>query len=662
MVNAGPVSVRASTLSTTMSDASPIQHRLLYAQVLVELGELHEGERELAGILDVDPKNLTAFNLLARIKHMRGELSQAIACWAQIHAQSPHNELALMSLASILQLVKDPERGASEFLALGRNQVARKPAAQLELEEAFRHFLARRPAEARAQCERLATKYERTDRDLYKLAVLANAWISELSGDLERACAVLEQLGKERGFETDTDRVLALARVYERLGTPAHLERAAHIFRFLDRSFEKLSTLGRLGALYRKLKNAERAEEYERRFLFAFQRRMHRVSATEVATVAARRYLPLAELRRARLIAGGDAEAEAAGDLRERAIREFLRGRDVEARALFEQGGELLDRKYLADLSLLEGDAPRAVAGFAEALTEDPDDERILASLLEHAHRAPGFALGDVVTSGALRSRLVSNVETSLRESPLSASSWRSMAGLRRLLGDEAEAERCAERASALQTAARRDSKTIGRVLAAAVFHFVGKAKGLIHQVWVDRTPTEIGRGGFLASDDILGNVTFEMKQSIRNTFFAVREYARSRFPQQTSDILDYDYAYKVTKEDEPSGGLSAGLPTALAFLSTFLQRPVPQDIAFSGVLIADSHDALVVRSVGEAEYKVKGAYNRSLRMVVLPAENRADLIENPQVPRAVCDEIVRFAHNLDDAVTLTFGEDIWLK
>jgi hypothetical protein len=49
-----------------------------------------------------------------------------------------------------------------------------------------------------------------------------------------------------------------------------------------------------------------------------------------------------------------------------------------------------------------------------------------------------------------------------------------------------------------------------------------------------------------------------------------------------------------VTKEDEPSGGLSAGLPSAL--------------------------------------------------------------------PRAVCDELVRFVDDLDDAVSLVFGEDIWLK
>ena len=231
------------------------------------------------------------------------------------------------------------------------------------------------------------------------------------------------------------------------------------------------------------------------------------------------------------------------------------------------------------------------------------------------------------------RANVASDLEAELRAAPLRAETWREMSTVHRVRGEMEAAARCAERAAALSDAADRDARPVGRVLAAAVYMFVGKTKGLIHQIWADRTPVESGRGGFLASDDILGNVTFEMKQHVRNTFFAVREYARSRFPEATADVLDYRYTYKVTKEDEPSGGPSAGLPTALAFLSVFLQRHVRQDVAFSGVLIADSHDALVVRSVGDAAYKVKGAYHRNLRRIVMPSENRADLVASAQVP-----------------------------
>ncbi|HEX8796624.1 MAG TPA: S16 family serine protease, partial [Polyangiaceae bacterium] len=281
--------------------------------------------------------------------------------------------------------------------------------------------------------------------------------------------------------------------------------------------------------------------------------------------------------------------------------------------------------------------------------------------LLRACARAGSRELERAAARVLARPAIVELLETRLRASPLRAGAWREMATLRRVLGDSDGAARCAERAEALADAAERDAHPVGRVLAAAVFQFVGKTKGLIHQVWADRRPVEPGRGGFLSSDDILGNVTYEMKQHVRNTFFAVREYARSRFPHQTSDVLDYQYTYKVTKEDEPSGGPSAGLPTALAFLSVFLQKPVPQDVAFSGVLIADSHDALVVRSVGDAAYKVKGAYQRNLRRIVMPAENRTDLATSAQVPNAVCERFVRYVSSLDEAVTATFGADAWM-
>ena len=162
------------------------------------------------------------------------------------------------------------------------------------------------------------------------------------------------------------------------------------------------------------------------------------------------------------------------------------------------------------------------------------------------------------------------------------------------------------------------------------------------------------GKGGFL--DEILGNLTAELTQVVRNTFLAVREYARANLPHLTADILDFNYSYKVTKEDEPSGGLSAGLPTALAFLSVFLDRPVRQDFAASGMLVTDAHDVLVVRPVGEVEEKVRGAYNRNLRQLILPQGNRADLGVGVQVPGPIWQELVAFVPDLDTAVGLVFG------
>ena len=64
------------------SPTTTTEDQLAHAKVLVELGELHLAEIEVAEVLDEHPDDLTALNLFAKIKHIRGELSQAIACLA----------------------------------------------------------------------------------------------------------------------------------------------------------------------------------------------------------------------------------------------------------------------------------------------------------------------------------------------------------------------------------------------------------------------------------------------------------------------------------------------------------------------------------------------------------------------------------------------------
>ncbi len=633
------------------------EDRTRYARVLVEIGELYDAEIEIAQVLESKPEDLPALDLLAKIKHMRGELSAAIACWAQVHAKSPSNLTANVRLNSMLQLAQESERGPGQFLVLGPFQLWRKPAAHLELEEIFRLFLARRPEEAREKCDQLAKKYRGKDPDLYKLAVLGNAWVAELTGDFEESRTVLENLGNERGFETDGDRILALARIYERIGTQELLEKAVHIYKHLERSFERVSVLGHLASLSRRLGNREEAVRYEERFLHLFRVRMHRPSFADVTRIAARRYLPLSKLSRIRF---ASREELAEPSPRERAIALFLAGDASGARELLAGWSEVLDLKYRADLAVLEGSREEGIRLYLASLEADPSDVRVLEWLLNDYETSRSAPIGEYFQRPEIAQRSLERLDAALRASPLRPGLWRQMAALHRILGHGEEATRCTQRAASLEEAARRRESTVGRVLADSVYHFVGRAKGLIHEIWAARRPAQPGRGGFL--EEILGNLTQEFSQSVRNTFLSVREYARAKWPEHTHDILDYNYTYKVTKEDETSGGLSAGLPTALAFLSVFLNRPVPQDTASTGILIADSHDVQVLRPVGEPEYKVRGAYNRNLRRVILPEANRRDLDGNPCVPRAICDEIVSYASNLDEAVVLTFGSDVWIS
>jgi len=383
---------------------------------------------------------------------------------------------------------------------------------------------------------------------------------------------------------------------------------------------------------------------------------MHRPSFGETAWIAARRYIPLRKLLR---IQFPEFDVLPDGSPREKAISLALRREWGEARDLFARGGGVLDSKYLADLSALDGSPEHAAGLYIESLATDPNDLVVVEWLLEHYASVRSSRIAEYFRQPDAARRALHLLQSALRSSPRRPSLWREMASLHGILGRDGEATRCLERAEALEEGATRDRQAVGRVLADAVYRFVGRAKGLIHEIWAARRPAAPGRGGFL--EEILGNLTPEMTQLVRNTFLSVREYARARWPQQTRDILDFNYTFKVTKEDEPSGGTSAALPSALAFLSVFLDRPVPQDMASSGILIADSHDVQVVRPVGDPEYKVRGAYNRNLRRVILPEGNRADLEINPLVPAPVCREIVRYAATLDDAVVLAFGEDVWI-
>src|SRR5262245_46717052 len=127
--------------------ASTAEESLRYATVLTEIGELYDAELAVAETLEREPESVSALDLLAKIKHMRGELSAAIGCWAQVHTRMHPGEAALMRLSSMLQLAREEKLGTN-FVVVGPFQLWRKPAAHLELEEVFRLFLARRPEEA----------------------------------------------------------------------------------------------------------------------------------------------------------------------------------------------------------------------------------------------------------------------------------------------------------------------------------------------------------------------------------------------------------------------------------------------------------------------------------------------------------------------------------
>jgi hypothetical protein len=166
-------------------------------------------------------------------------------------------------------------------------------------------------------------------------------------------------------------------------------------------------------------------------------------------------------------------------------------------------------------------------------------------------------------------------------------------------------------------------------VQVAAVYTFQGKKHGLVHEIWASRYRVGLGarsgEGGQLDEASIFGNVAQDMMRDIQNVFVAVRVFVQQKFPHLVEDLEDYRYVLKVTKDDEPSGGNSAGIAVALAFLSVFLQKPVPQDFAITGSLVADS-----------------------------------DLEATHVLPRVIWESRVGFARNLTQVMKLVFGDDVW--
>jgi Lon protease (S16) C-terminal proteolytic domain len=644
-----------STSISTSSSAVDREHRLQRAIVLTELGSLREAELEVATVLEAHPEDLEALSLYAKLKHMRGELSLAVACVAQLHARNPvPGEVSRMHLESMLLLAQDPARGAGEFVAVGQFQLVRKPTAYLALETAFHHYVSRRPQEARAVCREVARRHQESDPGVYRLAVLADAWISELIGDLATASETLERLGAERGYETDLDRLMALVGLYERIGSRETLEAAVNICVFLERNHPEAAQPGRLAVLHRRLGQPELAAECEIRHEAAFQRRMHRASLADVLQVAGREHVSLARLRGLPLQAH---DSGASRTRREEAIARALEGRWAAARAGFADG-EALDRKYLAQIEDLEHGPERALPLYVEQLRLDPDDPVLVDRTLEIEAVSHSRAVAKLLADGQVASRVLAALEAEVQRNPAHPASWWRLATFFALRpGAREEHERFVERARAVEEAARTRARAIGRALSAAAYRFAGQPEGLIHEVWASREMAPGGRGGNLLKEDILGNVTGEMKESIRSTFFAVREFARSKFPHVTGDLMDYNYSFKVTKDDEPSGGTSAGLPVALAFLSVFVQRPLAQDVAATGVLVADSHDVLMVRSVGDLIHKVEAACHRNLRKILVPSDDRGLLLQSSRLPARVLREVVRPVSTLDEAIPEVFGE-----
>ncbi len=621
------------------------------------MDELAEAEHLLADALERSPTDEEALALYASIKHRRGELTLALGCWRALASRKVHatrdvrRDLALLHARALAQGVESPAAG-------------REGSHDERLLTAFRHHQLHRTDEAVRACRDVAAT-ARHSPELVRLAHYAEAWFHESSGDLDGACAALERLGRDRTFAHDRERLLMLAALYEQTGTKDRLEAALHLYRFLERSDDGQGSYdGHLARVHRALGREDSAMAHEARHLERVRRASQRASVNELLELASRRHIPLDRLARAveteRTL--GSTIDDTNLDARGRALLLALAGDPMKAYEALAESDAELDALYRAELARSQGDHDTALPLLVEALE---------ASLLED--RVPSFwAAGALVE--LLDGPHAERVEAARRRGALDAAIERAFAHRLVLAPQDPQAIAWLARWSAAredqdasmpparsrQRTAPSHAAPTGRILSAAVHRTGAIRRGLFHELWADRERVESGKGGNLPAENVLGNVTDDFARDVRNVFYAVREWAKWRLPHHLRGLDDHRYVLKVTKDDETSGGRSAGLAVALAVLSALLERPIPGDLAASGAIVADSYRHLAVARVGDVEPKSLAAFEAHLGMLLLPLGNRLDLERSHEVPRLVVENHVRFVSTFEEAARFVFGHELF--
>lgn len=663
------------------SETSPpgpigIGDRLLFARAMLCAHRPTEAARELEHILEIDPDNPVGRTLLVRVKQMEGRLSEAIRVWETL-GDVAERQSALVELGLLYQASQQPERVGSH--RIGHDTHPSRSAAHMGLERAFRYASAGEIGVATELCERVMAQHRTTDRATYKLAAIEKAWLMEAAGRVDDAIAFLEALGREPDLTTDTDRLVSLGRLYEsRTDT---LRKAVQTYELLFEKTFEITYLSRLAKIYARLGDRARAELYRRRHLAAFEQDAGDIRLEQFLRAASLRYIPLDDVARMSFPVGKVvAQAERLRGLdtspanRKRALLAILRkdyqsAREIYRRICEARSATASDWLYLADLehrggrreeavdcywrSLAHGGGkstaiePLAVAGlFASADPHSTDVPASLRTILSDSYRLA--RAGDAIADLAKRRRF----------DPLP---WRALANLAAWSGREGDATRYANRAKFLENEAAQRLAMPGHALTAAVYHARGERRGIVHELWAMRYRASGAEAGRLAENHVFANLTEDLRTYLSSVFEATKAYAKTKFCHLVHDIDEYAYQFKLTNEDEPSSGPSAGLAIAIAFMSVFLNRPVPDGIALSGVLVSEARDHLSVRRIGDADIKVQGAIARRLSRIVLPGETRREVEASDLVPREASVKIVRYVDSLDEALEAVFGEDIWL-
>src|SRR4030066_261220 len=151
------------------------------------------------------------------------------------------------------------------------------------------------------------------------------------------------------------------------------------------------------------------------------------------------------------------------------------------------------------------------------------------------------------------------------------------------------------------------------------------------------------------SSDLITGQVGDVMQESAQAALSYIKSRARD-LGVEPEVFEKSDIHIHVPEGAIPKDGPSAGITMATALASALTRRPVRRDVGMSGEITLRGR----VLPIGGVREKVLAAYRLHLHTVIIPAQNRKDLVDVPIRARKSLD--IRFVRHMDGVLDLALA------
>ena len=148
----------------------------------------------------------------------------------------------------------------------------------------------------------------------------------------------------------------------------------------------------------------------------------------------------------------------------------------------------------------------------------------------------------------------------------------------------------------------------------------------------------------------LLGNLGNVMKESIQIAYTYAKVFLDSIDPE-CHFLLDNHIHLHVPEGATPKDGPSAGCTIVTAAISLALNKPVRENLAMTGEISLRGK----ILPVGGIKEKVLAAKRAGVDTVILPADNRKDFDDLPDLVKQ--DVTVHFAETYDDVYRIAFPQ-----